>query len=56
MSTDDKNVAKLNRTISTLIAIFVVPLAYFMRVSQHDIMLDSYSEYRQPNCATKPIL
>ena len=36
MSTDDKNVAKLNRTIGTLIAIFVVPLAYFMGVSQHE--------------------
>ena len=36
MSTDDQNIAKLNRVVGTLLATFIVPLAYFKGVSDHE--------------------
>lgn len=34
MNTGDQNVTKLHRTAGTLLAVIVVPLAYFMGASQ----------------------
>jgi len=36
MNTGDQNIAHLNRIVGTLLAIIIVPVAYFMGVSEHE--------------------